>query len=114
MSSNTDEPQLTRRQMRERRGVDTQGVPIVGAATGSADSGEASKAVPAAPALLRGAFLAVRSGAGRPSAACAAYGTYGAYGIYGAYDAYGIRGNCRWRKSGACASARFAAMHNGA
>ena len=50
MSSNTDEPQLTRRQMRERRGVDTQGVPIVGAATGSADSGEASKAVPAAPA----------------------------------------------------------------
>ena len=50
MSSNTDEPQLTRRQMRERRGVDTQGVPIVGAGEGSPSTGEAAKTVPAAPA----------------------------------------------------------------
>ncbi|ONI63751.1 hypothetical protein ALI44B_03600 [Leifsonia sp. ALI-44-B] len=49
MSSN-DEPQLTRRQMRERRGVDTQGVPIVGAGEGSTSSGDAAKTVPAAPA----------------------------------------------------------------
>ncbi|SKC48495.1 hypothetical protein [Okibacterium fritillariae] len=53
MSSNTDEPQLTRRQMRERRGVDTQGVPIVGAADGSADSGDAAKSVPAAAPATR-------------------------------------------------------------
>ena len=53
MSSNTDEPQLTRRQMRERRGVDTQGVPIVGAAEGSADSGDAAKTVPAAAPATR-------------------------------------------------------------
>lgn len=50
MSSNTDEPQLTRRQMRERRGVDTQGVPIVGAGEGSPSTGDAVKAVPPAPA----------------------------------------------------------------
>jgi hypothetical protein len=49
MSSN-DEPQLTRRQMRERRGVDTQGVPIVGAGEGSTSTGDAAKTVPAAPA----------------------------------------------------------------
>jgi hypothetical protein len=50
MSSNTDEPQLTRRQMRERRGVDTQGVPIVGAADGSTATGDPAKTAPAAPA----------------------------------------------------------------